>query len=186
MFYSFFLISTCSFAALALYDYLQIVERPILTILFSIFGYTGVISSIIFLILSEKTGYFPTGGLFVFLWGLAAVFVLLLAYTTFFAFRFGGDGAEQKSGRNRKASAAGMYGLVRHPGFYWFTLLIIDLIVIFRTAQVLSGGMYLILLNFGLILLEDRVLFPRIFSNYRQYQEQVPFLIPEVTKDDER
>lgn len=182
MFYIFLLLSIFSFSSLAFGDVWDSLHRRTPSILFSIFGYLGVISSVIFLVWTQKT-LNPGGGPFpVLRWSSAVLFALLLIYSTFIAVRTGGSDKQQAGEESRRVIDTGMYGIVRHPGFYWFTLLIGSLITIYTDFRFIVGGIVLIVLNFFLIFIEDRVLFPKIFPKYREYQEKVPFLLPEVLK----
>lgn len=76
----------------------------------------------------------------------------------------------------------GSYGLCRHPGFWWFSLLILDLAVMRGLGEFTIYAATLIFLNFMLILLQDAYLFPKIFEGYDDYKKRVPFLFPRKNK----
>ncbi|MEW5816192.1 MAG: hypothetical protein AB1798_12455 [Spirochaetota bacterium] len=72
----------------------------------------------------------------------------------------------------------GTYGLVRHPGFLWFFLFYASLGLILRGKWFFFTAFTVNFLNFLLILVEDTIIFPKLFINYREYQKTVPFLFP--------
>jgi protein-S-isoprenylcysteine O-methyltransferase Ste14 len=72
----------------------------------------------------------------------------------------------------------GTYGFSRHPGFLWFTALQCALWAVHRDGGSLALSAWMILLDFLLVCLEDRILFPRIFVDYDEYRKKVPFLLP--------
>ncbi len=73
---------------------------------------------------------------------------------------------------------SGSYGLCRHPGFWWFSLLALDLAALRGFGGFLLSAILLILLDFVLILVQDVYLFPKIFDGYDDYKKSVPFLFP--------
>jgi protein-S-isoprenylcysteine O-methyltransferase Ste14 len=73
---------------------------------------------------------------------------------------------------------SGSYGLCRHPGFWWFSLLALDLAALRGFGSFLGSAILLITLNFILILVQDVYLFPKIFDGYDDYRKSVPFLFP--------
>lgn len=111
------------------------------------------------------------------IWGIAAaVFFLLLIYTLFFAIPFKETYMTEQS--ERKAYTEGIYALCRHPGVLWFAGFYASL------ACITGGNMWVLTivltgLNFLYILFQDIWTFPRIFSNYEEYQKSTPFLLPD-------
>jgi len=78
----------------------------------------------------------------------------------------------------RKATKKGTYSFSRHPGFLWYCLLFIIIDIYVGEVDYVLGSLVLISGNCILIVLEDILLFPRIFDNYNVYKKEVPFLIP--------
>ena len=78
--------------------------------------------------------------------------------------------------------SSGSYGHCRHPGFWWFAILIIILGIL----KGFSGNFLTILIMIGLdlllILFQDRYTFPMVFRGYDDYRKAVPFLIPRIWK----
>lgn len=106
---------------------------------------------------------------------IAFLSLYLLLRTVFFDF-----GTE----RGRKGSAPGSlvtsasYGLCRHPGFWWFSLLALDLAAMRGFGGFLFSAVLYVFLDFLLVLLQDVYLFPKIFKGYDDYRKSVPFLFP--------
>lgn len=74
----------------------------------------------------------------------------------------------------------GAYALCRHPGilFFFGTYLFIGIAAL--PEKMLLNGMIFSFLNFLYAWFQDRVTFPKTFSDYEQYRERVPFLLPTV------
>jgi protein-S-isoprenylcysteine O-methyltransferase Ste14 len=106
---------------------------------------------------------------------LAVLFALLLIYSVLVEIPLYSRKSESSK---RKAIKSGTYSFVRHPGFLWFLLLHLLLISIYRNRWFTLNSLFMVLLDFILVFLEDRFFFPKIFPNYREYMKNVPFLIP--------
>lgn len=103
--------------------------------------------------------------------------VLALCYTIyalFFALDFNNTYVKDEF----KIVDTGLYALCRHPGFYGLLGIYIGLYLGYQTNELLDMLIVYNLLNFLYILLEDRIIFMRLFSNYDDYKKEVPFLIP--------
>ena len=143
----------------------------------------------------ELKACFPTGGLLlaaatilgisqgtapphtwvtVFLAVLAGTFLVLLAYTLFFALPT--EASYSRPGEERPVVATGVYALCRHPGVLWFIALYLCLwgctgLSLWETA--LYSG-----LNVLLVIFEDRCVFPGRLAGYAEYCSTTPFLLP--------
>ena len=65
----------------------------------------------------------------------------------------------------------GTYSLCRHPGFIWFTIVNILYGLLYLQRGVTLSMTVLTICNLILIILEDTLIFPRIFSDYYKYRE---------------
>jgi protein-S-isoprenylcysteine O-methyltransferase Ste14 len=72
----------------------------------------------------------------------------------------------------------GLYGLVRHPGVYGFSLAMLSLVLISRSRLMLLAGLIWVLVDIILVVLQDKVFFGRMFPGYAAYCRQTPMLIP--------
>lgn len=105
---------------------------------------------------------------------LAVFFFGLLVYTLFFALPV--EASYARPGEERGACTTGVYALCRHPGVLWFAGLYGCLWAAgglpLWEAAVLSG------LNVGLVVFEDRCVFPAKLKGYDDYRRTTPFLLP--------
>lgn len=107
---------------------------------------------------------------------LACVMAAGLIYTLFFALPF--EDTYIKENQKRAAYTEGVYALCRHPGVLWFIGLYLCIWGMIFTREVLVDVMIYCCWNFAYIVLQDRVIFPQTFWNYREYQKTTPFLLP--------
>jgi len=75
----------------------------------------------------------------------------------------------------------GTYALSRHPGFLWLLLFALGQIILWNHMAGLYFFAWWLLLDLVVILIQDRVLFPRIFPSFAQYQATTPLLLPTST-----
>lgn len=173
--HSFFL-GAIGFFSLLIHDLSQIWHKNRLTRLFSIIGYTSVSAAIIFLILSTPAAAigklkFYTGI------GLSLLFGFLLIYSLFIELSYKAGFSRPAE---RKVVSTGTYKLVRHPAFLWFTAFVLSLNLIFMSLSFFAISMSLVLMNFILVIIEDRYIFPSLFNDYNLYKKEVPFLWPRI------
>ena len=104
----------------------------------------------------------------------ALLFAVLLVRALFFSFP--SKEAYVESSRERKVYSGGMYALCRHPGILWFCFLYACLIP--GAGAPPAVALLYCLLNILLGWVEDKWIFPRMFTDYDAYKQRVPFLIP--------
>lgn len=109
-------------------------------------------------------------------WCAALLCLGLLVYTLFFALPF--DDTYLDPTKKRTVCRSGMYALCRHPGVLWYILLYAALYLAVPTGVSLLGGLVLSGCNLAYVIVQDLWTFPRTFSDYRDYRQSVPFLIP--------
>lgn len=105
---------------------------------------------------------------------LALLSLVLLLISLFFS--FSAEEAYVTQQKKRPVCTTGFYSLCRHPGFLWFVLLFLSLH--FACGVPWADVILFILLNLGLIVFEDRAVFPSSLAGYKAYQETTPFLFP--------
>ena len=76
-----------------------------------------------------------------------------------------------------KVYSGGLYGLCRHPGFWWLLFAYVCLGMACG-SEMMRFGLFCSFLNLLYIGFQDMVIFPRIFVDYGDYKRKVPFLIP--------
>jgi protein-S-isoprenylcysteine O-methyltransferase Ste14 len=82
-----------------------------------------------------------------------------------------------KAEKTGKLYRKGTYSLSRHPGFIWFTMINFLISVYFWNYQITLLSIGFTACNLILITLEDLVLFPRMFPEYKEYRKETPFFI---------
>ena len=107
---------------------------------------------------------------------LSALSFAALIYCLFFALPFQETYAEQTT--DRSVCDKGVYALCRHPGILCFFGTFLFLGLAARPASLLAHGMVFSALNLIYALFQDRITFPKIFSDYHIYRTRVPFLLP--------
>ena len=117
-----------------------------------------------------------TGMIDLLLLAAAALSFGALIYVLFFALPFDETYAEQENGR--PVCDRGAYALCRHPGIPCFFAVFLFLGLAALPTALLGHGMLFSLLNLGYALFQDRVTFPKTFSNYHAYRKKIPFLLP--------
>lgn len=106
----------------------------------------------------------------------ALIFLVLLVYTLFFALPFEETYLEEN--KERLAYTEGVYGLCRHPGVLWFAGVYLCL---WGVSGELSQGIYFISIifwNYLYVVFQDVWTFPKTFTNYNEYKQKTPFLLP--------
>lgn len=101
-----------------------------------------------------------------------------LIYTLFFALPF--DSTYCREADRHKVCRSGIYGVCRHPGIWWFFGCFVSLGAGCNDAGLLGCGIWLSLLNLLYAWYQDKWIFPEEFSDYRDYQKEVPFLLPRL------
>jgi protein-S-isoprenylcysteine O-methyltransferase Ste14 len=107
---------------------------------------------------------------------LSALSFAALIYCLFFALPFQETYAEQAT--DRSVCDKGVYALCRHPGILCFFGTFLFLGLAARPANLLAHGMVFSALNLIYALFQDRITFPKTFSDYHIYRTRVPFLLP--------
>ena len=72
----------------------------------------------------------------------------------------------------------GLYALVRHPGVHWFSLALLALALVSKSAALLAAVPLFIFLDIVLVVIQDKFFFTRMFRGYARYQQETPMLIP--------
>jgi len=100
----------------------------------------------------------------------------LLIYSLFIEIPFHSTYANK--GVGNKLITTGTYALIRHPGVIWLALLYISLAIIFPSLILFLAVIVWLIMDIIWVTLEDRIFFPKMFPDYREYQQKTPFLIP--------
>ena len=109
-------------------------------------------------------------------WVLLSISLFLLIYSLFINLPF--RSTYITTGVGDKLIKTGMYALVRHPGVYWFTLLLLSLVLVSKSSLLLIASPIWILLDILLVFIQDKFLFGKMFKRYNDYRRETPMLLP--------
>lgn len=73
---------------------------------------------------------------------------------------------------------SGMYALCRHPGALWFPLFSLSLALGLGNWELLASSGLASALNILYVWFQDRLVFPKIFTDYSRYTQSTPFIVP--------
>jgi protein-S-isoprenylcysteine O-methyltransferase Ste14 len=107
---------------------------------------------------------------------LLLISLCLLVYSLFIEIPFHSTYAEK--GVGNELTTTGTYALVRHPGVIWLTLVYLSLALLFPSTILFLAVTIWLIMDIILVTLQDKILFPKMFPAYREYQLKTPFLIP--------
>jgi protein-S-isoprenylcysteine O-methyltransferase Ste14 len=169
------------FVMILLYDLAQINGRNRFARTLSSIGYAAVLASIVFPLARLKPAQSPLIVL-VLLGAIAALGFALLVYSVLIEIPLALKRVGLNASGPRRVVASGTYSGVRHPGFLWFALCLAALALLYRHRAMTEIAAGLMLFDFTLIVIEDLLLFPRIFQDYEQYKKNVPFLVPRFAR----
>ena len=107
---------------------------------------------------------------------VSLIFFMLLIYTLFFALPFGDT--YMQSDKPPKTCHSGVYALCRHPGELWLIGFYLFFWLSLGGFLALTACILFSLFNLFYIIIQDRWSFMKTFSDYNEYKETTPFLIP--------
>lgn len=136
------------------------------------FGVLFVFASSINIILNGETYNIP---MFVrVLSGIVAVaFLILLIYSVLIE-------VNKKRSEKEKLLTTGTYALSRHPGVIWFLFYYIFGSVLFANTEILVAGIIWSITNIIYVLLQEKLVFNKLFENYDKYRKTTPMLFPTI------
>lgn len=109
-------------------------------------------------------------------WLLLSVSLLILGYSLFGNLPF--RKTYLATGVPDKLIKTGLYALVRHPGIFGFTLVMLSLLLISRSSLLLMAAPIWIIADILLVVIQDRFFFGRMFPGYDRYRQETPMLLP--------
>jgi protein-S-isoprenylcysteine O-methyltransferase Ste14 len=107
---------------------------------------------------------------------LLVISLCLLVYSLFIEIPFYNTYVEK--GVGNKLIATGTYALVRHPGVIWLALVYLSLALLFPSTMLFLAFTVWLITDIIIVTLQDKLSFPKMFPDYREYQLKTPFLIP--------
>ena len=164
------------FIALFCFDIASLKERLFFKRSAFISGYTILAFSIVMVVISPDKIKLP---LTLYITGLvfSAVFFLILIYSIFIEIPYKKTYI-QKS-RNNVLVKTGTYGLVRHPGVLCYVFFLSGLFLMTGSKTLLFALPVWSTVDIIYIILQEKFIFIKMFGEeYREYQKEVPILIP--------
>lgn len=168
-----FLVGGLGFVLFFLYDWNRVFWKRKVMSRFFLFGCIGQLAAGVSILM---TAWLEPGRGGAYLLLPAFLFLGALIYTLFFALPF--DSTYCKEADEHKVCRSGIYGWCRHPGIWWFFGCFLCMGLACEDKRKLWYGLGLSFLNLLYAWYQDRFIFPREFSDYEDYRQKVPFLVP--------
>jgi protein-S-isoprenylcysteine O-methyltransferase Ste14 len=118
---------------------------------------------------------FPTA-LSILGWIALPIFVYLLVYSLILELPM--RETYSVAGVSGRLVKTGTYALTRHPGAIWYVLGMISLLLASRSVVLLALVPVWSILEILHVIVQDRLVFVKMFPEYSQYQRETPMLIP--------
>lgn len=163
------------FLIIHLLDIVSIKRIPGLKPLTTISGNGLIIFSIIMLCLSPDKLSLPLWSTWLG-WVLLPVSVFMLVYSLYINLPLGKTFFA--AGVGQKLVTSGLYALVRHPWLHGLVLLLLALILVSGSRLTLIAAPIWVALDIGLVIIQDRFFFGKMFAGYDNYRRRTPMLIP--------
>ena len=109
-------------------------------------------------------------------WSLLPVSGLLLAYSLFLELPF--SQTYRSAGTGSSLVTTGTYALVRHPTVPWYALVLLSLLLVFRSELLLVAIPIWLALDIIWVFFQERLLLRGVFPEYASYRRTTPMLIP--------
>lgn len=109
-------------------------------------------------------------------WALLSVSVPLLVYSLFVNLPF--RKTYVAPGVGDRLVRTGTYALVRHPGVFWYALLLVSLVFVSKSKLLLVASPIWLGMDILHVVIQDKFLFGKMFKDYEEYRRETPMLIP--------
>jgi protein-S-isoprenylcysteine O-methyltransferase Ste14 len=163
------------FLVIHLLDIVSIKRIPGMKPLTMLVGNGLVVFAIIMLCLSPDKLELPLWSTWLG-WGLLPISLFMLIYSLFIKLPF--SKTYITTGVKQRLVTSGLYALVRHPWVYGLILLLMALILVSKSSLMLTAAPIWLLLDIGLVAIQDRFFFSRMFAGYENYRRETPMFIP--------
>ncbi len=172
---NYILLGLVGFGLIHLFDFISLKRLPYLKSITFSAGSLLWLGSLVLLAASPNRFELP---LFVTIagWSLALVFGLLFIHSLFISLPF--SQTYVKKGVGNQLVTTGLYALVRHPGVPMLSLGLIGLALGTGSKELAAAVPIWIIADALLVYLQDRIVFPRMFTGYAEYQCCTPMLLP--------
>ena len=170
------LIGILGFVFMLAFDFLSMKDNIVGKYLFAFLGLGLIVYSTISII--NMTRYvFVLDLLSVICIVFSSIFALLLVYSVFI--EVGLNSYQQKA--EPQLVTSGTYSLARHPGVIWLFLTLFFSGVLLKNDYLVVAAIIWTITNTVYIIIQERLIFTKIFNNYDEYIKQTPMVIPNIT-----
>jgi len=163
------------FLIVHLSDYISLKRIPLLKPIVWLLGCSVLIYALVKICATPEKFSFP-----VWLIGLGWFFLFIslsaLLYSLFINLPF--RKTYVSPGFGDKLIKTKFYTLARHPGVLFFTIFMLSLLIISGSKELLVVVPIYILVDIVLVIIQDKIFFPRMFPGYHLYQQETPMLMP--------
>lgn len=168
-------IGVISFLVLHIVDFVSMKKIPLLKPLTWVSGGGLWLFSIVKICLTPEKLSLPVWSVWLG-WLLLTMSILVFVYALFINLPF--RKTYVAAGVGDKLIKTGLYALARHPGAIWFMLFMLSSILVSQSKYMLIAAPIFIVLNTVLVVVQDKVFFPKMFPGYDIYQKETPMLLP--------
>ena len=141
--------------------------------LLAFFGTLIIVCSSILILLEGNTYQMEIGYRLLF-GAIGLMFLFFLVYSVLIE-------VKKNKMRDDQLVTSGTYALSRHPGVLWLFLYFVFGSLFFANINILIAGIVWTLVNVIYVIIQEKVIFSRIFSNYENYKEETPMLLPTIS-----
>ncbi len=162
-----FFLGAIGYLLAGLYDVAILLDKPVLRrFLYAGFFITAIPYPVVFFTRDSPLPGFAGWILFPLIIG----FALLLIYSVMIE-------TSLFSESTGKLYQKGTYRISRHPGFIWYTIINVLVSIYYWNYHITMLFAGFTLCNLILITVEDRIFFPKMFSEYDAYRKSTPFFL---------
>lgn len=168
-------IGALGFLVISLFDIISLKRIPRVKPYVWIVGSGLLVYSLVMIFLTSDKFSLPVWSTWLG-WGLLLISLFMLTYSLFINLPF--QKTYITTGVGDKLITTGLYALVRHPGVFWFILVLLSLVLISKSSLLLIASAVWILLDIALVVIQDRFFFTKMFDGYESYRQRTPMLLP--------
>ena len=169
------LLGTLSFFILTVFDWMQLHGKKRAWVP-GILGAAVFVTAVFFAVSLSPAYFLPVlvripGGV------LCFIFAMLLVWSLFLELPFTATYVRLDCGERRLVTW-GTYALCRHPGVLWLSLALIFLFMATGARWLLLAAPIWVGCAVIHVFSQEKFFFTKMFTDYREYQRRVPFLLP--------
>lgn len=163
------LIGVLGFVLFFLSDLFAVLKKKVIGYILVFLGTFAIAGSSVYILWTSK-GYQTMYGMKFIMGPLTVIFFLLLIYSVLVEVN--------QTKTDNTLVTTGTYALSRHPGVLWFLLYYISGSVLFGSTEILLAGLVWSAVNIIYVILQEKLIFIKIFKGYDDYKKLTPMLLP--------